>query len=138
MKHFEVKVLVVELRDLISYCALNEINLFHLQYGLDINHEILSKAESAIDRNLSQELKDIEKKVWDLAKTINNEHPIFLDGVALLSDVEKKSRFELLAECNEALKEENDVQLYYLDKDKLSDIRMSRKYFLILRNFVKI
>ena len=68
MNHKEVKQLAQELVMLVNHCVEKKVDIYHVNYGLDRNMTKLTTASEAISKNVSQELKDMEEKIWELAK----------------------------------------------------------------------
>ena len=111
MKHSEVRSLLIELKRLINHLVEKKVSVFHVNWGLDKNLTILTRADDEIDRNISKELRDIEISIFELAKKANPENPSFQSGLALLSPEDVARREELVAEYHAAMEEESDVKL---------------------------
>lgn len=135
MKHIEVKHLQLELNALINHCVEKKVAIFHVNYGLDRNMTKINAAVEEINKHVSQELKDLEKKVYDLAKEKDKEND-FDFGLKLLTKKEKARRDELMAEYNKAMAEENDLELYLLDIGKIEGLTIEFPFYQILKKFL--
>ena len=133
MKHQEVKNLQQALTALINHCIEKKVDIFHVNYGLDKNHTGLSAAVEAIDKNVSKELIELEKKSLELGK--GNDQTLEV-GLSLLTKKERTRHAELMAEYNLAMQEENDLELFMLDPAKIESIKIEYPYYLILKNFL--
>lgn len=136
MKHSEVRVLLIELKRLINHLVEKKVSVFHVNWGLDKNLTILTKADEEIDRNISKELRDIEINIFELAKKVSPENPSFQAGLAMLSPEDIAKREELVAEYHAAMEEESDVKLYYLNPDKIEGTNIEWEYLQILKKFL--
>lgn len=153
MNHLKVKQLNYLVELLINYCVEKKITNLTLNYALKKNQRILGEAVKSIDDSVSQELKDLEKKAFDLGgdkikTTVEAEKDLaeeqktkfenqFSTGFELLTDEEKARHKELADEFNEFMKEENDTQLYMIDFAKIEDIPIEYQYLDILENFIR-
>jgi hypothetical protein len=137
MTHFETKQLNSELIALINYCVEQKITNFTLNYALNKNLKRITTSIEEVDKCISQELKDLETKIWEAAKEINAEAPNFEDGLVILTEEEKAKRLELYAEYTKAMQEESDVELYLIDPLKIEEIKIEFAYLTILGKFLK-
>lgn len=137
MTHFETKQLNSELIALINYCVEQKITNFVLNYALNKNLKRITASIEEVDKCISQELKDLETKIWEEAKKINAETPKFEDGLIILTKEEKVARETLMAEYNKAMQEESDVELYLIDPLKIEEIKIEFAYLTILGKFLK-
>jgi hypothetical protein len=137
MTHFETKQLNAELIALINYCVENKVTNFTLNYALNKNLKRITTSIEEVDKCISQELKDLETKIWEEAKKINAESPEFINGLDVLTDEESAKRIELMDEYNKAMQEESDVELYLIDPLKIEEIKIEFAYLTILGKFLK-
>jgi hypothetical protein len=137
MTHIETKQLNAELIALINYCVENKVTNFTLNYALNKNLKRITTSIEEVDKCISQELKDLEAKIWEEAKKINAEVPNFEDGLGILTEEEKAKRLELYAEYTKAMQEESDVELYLIDPLKIEEIKIEFAYLIILGKFLK-
>jgi hypothetical protein len=137
MKHIETKQLNAELIALINYCVENKVTNFTLNYALNKNLKRITTSIEEVDKCISQELKDLETKIWEEAKKINAESPEFINGLDVLTDEESAKRIELMDEYNKAMQEESDVELYLIDPLKIEEIKIEFAYLTILGKFLK-
>lgn len=144
MNHQDVKNLQREINDLIRHCVEKKVDNFHLNYGLDKNATRLNAATAEINKGVSQELKDLEIKAQELAQPEiakleekdKIEINVFAFGVKLLNEKEQARHAELMDAYNLAMQEENELELYMLDPDKLQGITIEFPFYLILKNFL--
>lgn len=134
MKHGEVRQLHQQLSMLIKHCVDKKVDLYHVNYGLDRNLTKLQSASEMINKNVSQELKDSEAKVWELAKKKSEESPVF--DVLLLSKKDKQVHDELFAKYLEFMDETNDFEPYLLNPEKIEDLKIEFPFYQILKNFL--
>lgn len=134
MKHGEVWQLHQQLSTLIKHCVDKRVDICHVHYGLDKNLTKLQSATELINKNVSQELKDMEKKVWELAKKKSEEAPVF--DVSLLSKKDKQVHDELFAKYLEFMNETNDFEPYLLNPAKIEDLKIEFPFYQILKNFL--
>lgn len=134
MKHKEVRQLNQELNALINHCIEKKVDIYHVNYGLDKNSTKLQSATELIDKNISQELKDLETKVWALAKKKSEENPVF--DISLLPKKDQQQHGLLFAKFNEFMEEPNDFEPYILNPDKLEDLKIEYPFYQILKKFL--
>lgn len=137
MKHIEIKQLNAELIALINYCVEQKQTNFALNYALNKNLKRITASIEEVDKCISQELKDLETKIWEEAKKINPEAPDFEDGLSILTMDEMERRTELMDEYNKAMNEESDVELYLIDPLKIEEVKIEFIYLTILGKFLK-
>ena len=134
MNHKEVKQLAQELVMLVNHCVEKKVDIYHVNYGLDRNMTKLTSASEAISKNVSQELKDMEEKIWELAKKKDVENPVF--SPELLSKKDKLQHEELFTKYLEFLEEPDDFEPYLLNPDKLEGLKIEFPFYQILKNFL--
>jgi hypothetical protein len=139
MTHLEVKQKQKDLIRLLNHLIKTKEGTFYINYALDRNYTLLTKEVQAIEKNVSQELKDLETKAFDLAKGNKNlpEDKIFESGLTMLDEKDKVRHSELMDEYLKAMQEENDLKLYFLDPEKIGDIKIEYPFFQILKTFFK-
>lgn len=163
MKHAEVIFAEEIIGDLIEYFAMNKVNNFPLHYGLQKNLERITKAANLIRKGAAPDLIELEKKAYELAsKAFEKEQAsaakeaeknpgaeaqpapnrpkdgeLVMKGFALLSKKEKEQHANLLKEYNEFLQQENDLEIFYIDYERISsldlDFAMSSKLALFVK-----
>jgi len=149
MKLREEKELHQQLSILLTYLVERREDNFHLNYGLNKNLSILSLAVAAIDKGISQELKDLETKILKLGNDkkeevsklnideeltqiegISSEEVMcrkdilvkdpFIVGLSFSLAADRLRHSELMKEYTTALEEEDDtIELYKLNAEKL-------------------
>ena len=158
MKHSEVNKLYRDTQILIGYCADNKITNFTLNYALNRNIKRLEKAVELINKSINPKLVELENKAFELIKAqnevINKENeadkvldikdkkepkkPLTLmEGIGMLTEKEQKDHAKLMVEYNKAMEEENDIELFLIDPEKIEDINIEFGYLTILANFLK-
>ena len=158
MKHSEVNKLYRDTQILIGYCADNKITNFTLNYALNRNIKRLEKAVELINKSINPKLVELENKAFELIKAqnelINKENeadkvldikdkkepkkPLTLmEGIEMLTEKEQKDHAKLMVEYNKAMEEENDIELFLIDPEKIEDINIEFGYLTILANFLK-
>ena len=65
MKNYKVKMLFEGVSELLNYCYKQNIKNIVLTTRLNQNLILLKDATEIIDKCVSQELKDLEKKAWE-------------------------------------------------------------------------
>jgi len=137
MNHREIKQLHKNLIALIDHCVLKEVDIYHVNYGLDRNLTKLQAAVEAINKNISQELKDSEAKVWELVRSAKKEDegaPVF--DTSLLSKKEKQQHEDLFVKYLEFMEEPNDFEPYLLNPEKIDGVRVEFLFYQILKQFL--
>jgi len=158
MKHAEVNKLYRDTQILIGYCADNKITNFTLNYALNRNIKRLEKAVELINKSINPKLVELENKAFELIKVqneiINKENEAdkvldikdkkepkklltLMDGIGMLTEKEQKDHVKLMVEYNKAMEEENDIELFLIDPEKIEDINIEFGYLTILANFLK-
>ena len=158
MKHAEVNKLYRDTQILIGYCADNKITNFTLNYALNRNIKRLEKAVELINKSINPKLVELENKAFELIKVqneiINKENEAdkvldikdkkepkklltLIDGIEMLTEKEQKDHAKLMIEYNKAMEEENDIELFLIDPEKIEDINIEFGYLTILANFLK-
>jgi len=158
MKHAEVNKLYRDTQILIGYCADNKITNFTLNYALNRNIKRLEKAVELINKSINPKLVELENKAFELIKVqneiINKENEAdkvldikdkkepkklltLIDGIEMLTEKEQKDHAKLMIEYNKAMEEENDIELFLIDTEKIEDINIEFGYLTILANFLK-
>ena len=102
MKHREVKQLLQQLSVLLNYIVKSGIDIFHLNYGLNRNLEILTKAVEAIDKGISPELRELETKINKLGeekkeqvRKINEDNSKLKEAVKSVKDISETPTYKL-------------------------------------------
>lgn len=134
MNHKEVKQLHQELIMLINHCINNKVDIYHVNYGLDRNLTKLQSAVELINKSISQELKDSEEKVWELAKEKDAENPVF--DPSLLSGEDRQIHDDLFSKYLEFMEEPNDFEPYLLNPEKIEGLKIEFAFYQILKNFL--
>jgi len=158
MKHAEVNKLYRDTQILIGYCADNKITNFTLNYALNRNIKRLEKAVELINKSINPKLVELENKAFELIKVqneiINKENEAdkvldikdkkepkklltLMEGIEMLTEKEQKDHAKLMVEYNKAMEEENDIELFLIDPEKIEDINIEFGYLTILANFLK-
>ena len=150
MKHAEVNKLYRDTQILIGYCADNKITNFTLNYALNRNIKRLEKAVELINKSINPKLVELENKAFELIKVQNevinkeNEGPgepkkplTLMEGIGMLTEKEQKDHAKLMIEYNKAMEEENDIELFLIDPEKIEGINIEFGYLTILANFLK-
>jgi len=134
MNHKEVKQLHQELIMLINHCINKKVDIYHVNYGLDRNLTKLQSAVELINKSISQELKDSEEKVWELAKKKDAENPKF--DPSLLSGEDRQIHDDLFSKYLEFLEEPNDFEPYLLNHEKIEGLKIEFAFYQIFKNFL--
>lgn len=132
MKHAEVKLLQRQLVQLLNHITEKKSDIFHVNYGLDKNYTRITSAIQELDKHTSKELIEIEKEALDIAQ----KEEIGVEEAISKLEQEKQDRHkELMIEYNEAMLEENDFQIFYLDPNKCNDLKIDFEFLQILKKF---
>ena len=158
MKHAEVNKLYRDTQILIGYCADRGLTNFTLNYALNRNIKRLEKAVELINKSINSKLVELENKAFELIKAqnelINKENEAdkvldikdkkepkklltLMEGIEMLTEKEQKDHSKLMVEYNKAMEEENDIELFLIDPEKIEDINIEFGYLTILANFLK-
>ena len=158
MKHAEVNKLYRDTQILIGYCADNKITNFTLNYALNRNIKRLEKAVELINKSINPKLVELENKAFELIKAqneiINKENEAdkvldikdkkepkklltLMEGIGMLTEKEQKDHAKLMVEYNKAMEEENDIELFLIDPEKIEDINIEFGYLTVLAHFLK-
>lgn len=156
MTNNQVLLLEKTLDLLLKHIIKKQISVFHLNWGLDKNALRIKKAAEAIRKHISKDLVALDEKAMKIAieqnkklpkdkqlsETEDNQNILFSIGLSLLSDEEKKQRELLISENEIAMNQENDLDLFILDPEKLKDkegndlVQIEYMYYLILKTFL--
>ena len=131
MKHQEILILQQQLNALINHCVEKKVDIFHVNYGLDRNQTRLNTAVEAIMKSVSQELKDLEAKVFELCKDKTFD-------ITLLNKKEQARHRELFADYTLAMQDENEMEIFMLDPSKVEGIKIEYPFYLILKQFLPL
>jgi methionine synthase II (cobalamin-independent) len=145
MTHQEVTELKHQIEALINHITERKIANAHLNYALDRNQENLISAVKIIDKHVSKELKDLEIKVWGIAreeyaKLTEEEKQVTKDlfgfGLKFVTEEERVRRLVLMDEYNKYMQDPNDFVIYRLNPVKLEDLPIEYQYYKILKKFL--
>ena len=150
MKHAEVNKLYRDTQILIGYCADNKITNFTLNYALNRNIKRLEKAVELINKSINPKLVELENKAFELLTPVNEaiqlankdkevKDPVktLMEGIEMLTEKEQKDHAKLMIEYNKAMEEENDIELFLIDPEKIEDINIEFAYLTILAHFLR-
>lgn len=155
MKHIDVQNLKKELDILLTAIADQKITNSYLNYGLIKNLKVLSKADSIIGEAIPKRLTELEKECFEIGKKKFDELPkdqmesiqklnqnivndyIFNLGYKEFSEEDKEEHTNLKKDFVTFLELDDDAILYELDFEKLNDIDLELKYWVILEKFIK-
>lgn len=148
MKNSEIKQEFQNVVELINYCSNNKIKCMALNMGLLSNFDLLKSTTENIDKCISQELKDLEQKMMDLAKeakeklTDEEKSKLVNDfdyGYSLLTEEEKSKHKELMIEYNKQMDEDIEFELlkFKLSESQLDSIEMDVAHVVVLRKYLK-
>lgn len=140
MKNYEIPTLAENINKVIDHVKETKNKNFNLNYGLTKNSKRIQTALKEIEANIPAELKDLENKVWVAAKEEaekNNQEVNFELGLSALTEEENKSRLELLANFNEFLNYENELDIYYFDAENSEDFNLDIEFVDLLTDFIR-
>lgn len=140
MKNYEIPTLAENINKVIDHVKETKNKNFNLNYGLTKNSKRIQNALKEIESNIPAELKDLENKVWVAAKEEaekNNQEVNFELGLSVLTEEENKSRLELLANFNEFLNYENELDIYYFDAENSIDFNLDIEFVDLLTDFIR-
>lgn len=140
MKNYEIPTLAENINKVIDHVKETKNKNFNLNYGLTKNSKRIQTALKEIESNIPAELKDLENKVWVAAKEEaekNNQEVNFELGLSALTEEENKSRLELLANFNEFLNYENELDIYYFDAENSIDFNLDIEFVDLLTDFIR-
>lgn len=140
MKNYEIPTLAENINKVIDHVKETKNKNFNLNYGLTKNSKRIQTALKEIESNIPAQLKDLENKVWVAAKEEaekNNQEVNFELGLSALTEEENKSRLELLANFNEFLNYENELDIYYFDAENSIDFNLDIEFVDLLTDFIR-
>lgn len=140
MKNYEIPTLAENINKVIDHVKETKNKNFNLNYGLTKNSKRIQTALKEIESNIPAELKHLENKVWVAAKEEaekNNQEVNFELGLSALTEEENKSRLELLANFNEFLNYENELDIYYFDAENSIDFNLDIEFVDLLTDFIR-
>jgi cob(I)alamin adenosyltransferase len=156
MKHREVKEYLFDINRLISHIIEKKTSIFHLNYALDKNMTALQAAVELINKNIPEELKTLETKIFELGRKIkaglteedkkeykdlvvDEELVKNMDEFSVGSRYSKKEDIErhaeLMSAYNVAMEEENDFVIYKVNPEKLEDLDIEFPFYMLLKKF---
>lgn len=146
MNHATVRQINERVNELAQYCVNEKIKNGHVNWAISRNLKILGKAVEEISNEASQELKDIEKKMYESGKEkfekLSEEerknltqNDVFTLGFNELTEKEKERQVELLEEFNRFLQQESNVELYKMNEDEIKECNIELQWMMFLNEF---
>jgi len=141
MKNYKVKMLFEGVSELLNYCYKQNIKNIVLTTRLNQNLILLKDATEIIDKCVSQELKDLEKKAWEALELKKKEmieakesidNLNFFDALKLLSEEEKEKHTELMKEYEKDMDKEYVIKLILIDVEDLKNTSIDPRYSPLL------
>ena len=141
MKNYKVKILFEGVSELLNYCYKQNIKNIVLTTRLNQNLILLKDATEIIDKCVSQELKDLEKKAWEALELKKKEmieakesidNLNFFDALKLLSEEEKEKHTELMKEYEKDMDKEYVIKLILIDVEDLKNTSIDPRYSPLL------
>jgi len=141
MKNYKVKMLFEGVSELLNYCYKQNIKNIVLTTRLNQNLILLKDATEIIDKCISQELKDLEKKAWEALELKKKEmieakesidNLNFFDALKLLSEEEKEKHTELMKEYEKDMDKEYVIKLILIDVEDLKNTSIDPRYSPLL------
>jgi len=150
MTHQEVRNFNNELGYLAGHLAENKCKNSLLNYAVSQNLKRFDKAVKAIEENINPDLIALEQKARDLGlaknkeieeknKDLKEKLPLienFTDTLKLLSEEEQKQHAELMIDFKKLMSAENEVQVYKVKFDAVSDAPIEIAYMPILEKML--
>jgi len=150
MTHQEVRNFNQELGYLAGHLAENKCKNSVLNYAVSQNLKRFDKAVKAIEENINPDLIALEQKARDLGlaknkeieeknKDLKEKLPLienFTDTLKLLSEEEQKQHAELMIDFKKLMSAENEVQVYKVKFDAVSDAPIEIAYMPILEKML--
>ena len=103
----------------------------------------LIKAQNEVINKENEELAAKEKVEKDAKKDTPGPKAepqkllTLMEGIEMLTEKEQKDHAKLMIEYNKAMEEENDIELFLIDPEKIEGINIEFGYLTILANFLK-
>jgi len=141
MKNYKVKMLFEGVSELLNYCYKQNIKNIVLTTRLNQNLILLKDATEIIDKCISQELKDLEKKAWEALELKKKEmieakesidNLNFFDALKLLSEEEREKHTELMKEYEKDMDKEYVIKLILIDVEDLKNTSIDPRYSPLL------
>jgi len=141
MKNYKVKMLFEGVSELLNYCYKQNIKNIVLTTRLNQNLILLKDATEIIDKCVSQELKDLEKKAWEALELKKKEmieakesidNLNFFDALKLLSEEEREKHTELMKEYEKDMDKEYVIKLILIDVEDLKNTSIDPRYSPLL------
>jgi len=145
MKNYKVKMLFEGVSELLNYCYKQNIKNIVLTTRLNQNLILLKDATEIIDKCISQELKDLEKKAWEALELKKKEmieakesidNLNFFDALKLLSEEEKEKHTELMKEYEKDMDKEYVIKLILIDVEDLKNTSIDPRYSPLLAELI--
>lgn len=145
MKNYKVKMLFEGVSELLNYCYKQNIKNIVLTTRLNQNLILLKDATEIIDKCVSQELKDLEKKAWEALELKKKEmieakesidNLNFFDALKLLSEEEKEKHTELMKEYEKDMDKEYVIKLILIDVEDLKNTSIDPRYSPLLAELI--
>ena len=150
MTHQEVRNFNQELGYLAGHLAENKCKNSVLNYAVSQNLKRFDKAVKAIEENINPDLIALEQKARDLGlaknkeieeknKDLKEKLPLienFTDTLKLLSEEEQKQHAELMIDFKKLMSADNEVQVYKVKFDAVSDAPIEIAYMPILEKML--
>lgn len=146
MNHAIVRQINERVNELAQYCIREKITNGHVNWAISRNLKILQKAVEEIANGASQELKDIETKMYTIGKEKFDALPeeerknltqndVFKLGFNELTKKEKDRQVELLEEFNRFLQQESDIELYKINENEIKECNIELQWMMFLNEF---
>jgi hypothetical protein len=145
MKNYKVKMLFEGVSELLNYCYKQNIKNIVLTTRLNQNLILLKDATEIIDKCVSQELKDLEKKAWEALELKKKEmieakesidNLNFFDALKLLSEEEREKHTELMKEYEKDMDKEYVIKLILIDVEDLKNTSIDPRYSPLLAELI--
>jgi len=145
MKNYKVKMLFEGVSELLNYCYKQNIKNIVLTTRLNQNLILLKDATEIIDKCISQELKDLEKKAWEALELKKKEmieakesidNLNFFDALKLLSEEEREKHTELMKEYEKDMDKEYVIKLILIDVEDLKNTSIDPRYSPLLAELI--
>ena len=150
MTHQEVRNFNQELGYLAGHLAENKCKNSVLNYAVSQNLKRFEKAVKGIEENINPDLIALEQKARDLGlaknkeieeknKDLKEKLPLienFTDTLKLLSEEEQKQHAELMIDFKKLMSADNEVQVYKVKFDAVSDAPIEIAYMPILEKML--
>lgn len=137
-----IKAKLQDVNHLLDYFKENKIKNTPLFMVLFDNLEVLAAANKVIDKAISPELSELDKKVFDLTISYREnkdnkpiEGDIFQFGLSLLSDEERTKREELIKEYEADMLIDRDIDLIPISRELLNGVDLEVDEYNQIRFF---